>query len=139
MLTRRNLLAAGTAALAWQALPVAVAAAADDEARALARAASGCVRAGEACLQHCLDLLATGDKSLGDCAKMVNQMLAVCRAVGPIADAGGTHLVAMARLCQAVCTDCEKACREHAAHHDVCKACADACESTAAAAKALLA
>lgn len=139
MLTRRELIAAAAAALAWQALPASAASAADDKAQALARAASGCVRAGEACLQHCLDLLASGDKSLGDCAKMVTQMLAVCRAVGPIADAGGRHLPAMAQLCQAVCTDCEKVCREHASHHEVCKACADACQTTAAAAKALAA
>jgi Cys-rich four helix bundle protein (predicted Tat secretion target) len=141
MLTRRELMAAGAATLALQAMPAMAATEADagDKAAALARAASGCVRAGEACLQHCLDLLAKGETGLGDCAKMVTQMLAVCRAVGPIADARGKYLPAMARLCLTVCTDCEEVCRKHAEHHAVCKACADACEQTAAAAKPLAA
>jgi Cys-rich four helix bundle protein (predicted Tat secretion target) len=137
-LTRRALIGAGAAALALHALPAAAEAAGDKE-QALARAASECVRAGEVCLQHCLDLLATGDQSVGDCAKVVTQMLAVCRAVGPIADARGKYVPAMAALCLSVCTDCEQACRKHADKHAVCKACAEACEKTAAAAKALAA
>jgi Cys-rich four helix bundle protein (predicted Tat secretion target) len=135
--TRRALMAAGAATLALRALPAMAEPAAADRTQALARAASECVRAGEVCLQHCLDLLATGDTSVGDCAKVVTQMLAVCRAVGPIADARGKYVPAMAALCLSVCTDCEQACRKHADKHEVCKACADACEKTAAAAKAL--
>lgn len=140
MLTRRQMIAAGAAAVAMRAMPaIAAGEISRDKARALADAASGCVRAGEACLQHCLDLLATGDTSLADCARTVTQMLAVCRAVGPIADAGSRHLPALASLCQAVCTDCVEACRKHAEHHAVCKACLEACEKTATAAKALAA
>ncbi|MFN8644210.1 MAG: Csp1 family four helix bundle copper storage protein [Candidatus Binatia bacterium] len=138
MVTRRQVMAAGVAAVAIKAMPAA-AAASGDKARALADAASGCVRAGEACLQHCLELLAKGDTSIADCAKAVTQMLAVCRAVGPIADARSRHLAAMAQLCQAVCGDCAEACRKHAEHHTVCKACLDACEETVAAAKAVAA
>lgn len=140
MLTRRELIAAGAATLAMQAMPAAAAAAgAGDKHVALARAASECVRAGEACLQHGLELLAKGDTSIADCAKMVTQMLAVCRAVGPIVDARGKYVPAMAQLCLAVCTDCAEACRKHAEHHAVCKACMEACEKSAAAAKALAA
>ena len=138
MLTRRQVMAAGVAAMAIQAMP-AGAAESGDKAAALADAASGCVRAGEACLQHCLDLLAKGDTGIADCAKTVTQMLAICRAVGPIADARGKYLPAMAQLCQTACTDCAEACRKHAEHHAVCKACMEACEKTAAAAKALAA
>lgn len=140
MLTRREMMAAGAAVLVAQAVPAAGAESSGaGKAAALAAAASECVRAGEACLQHCLDLLAKGDTSIAECAQTVNQMLAVCRAVGPLADAGGTHLPAMAQLCQAVCTDCAAACRKHADHHAICKTCMEACERTVAAAKAVAA
>ena len=90
-------------------------------------------------MQHCLDALAKGDKSLGECAQMVNQMLAVCRAVGPIVDANGRFVRPMAQLCAEVCADCEQACRKHAQHHAICAQCADACAATVKAAKPLAA
>lgn len=137
MMTRRDLMVAGAAVVA-QAAAVR-AAEAPAAAGALARAATDCVRSGEACLQHCLQLLSTGDKTLGECAQMVNQMLAVCRAVGPLADAGGKYLRATAQLCRDVCADCERVCRQHAERHPICGTCADACAATAAAAKPLAA
>jgi len=110
------------AALAADAAP-AKAAATDG----LAKAAAECVRVGEECLQHCLVLLAQGDTSLGGCAKTAQQMLAVCRAAGPLVYADSKHLRAFAKLCADVCGDCETACRKHEGHHAICKACADAC------------
>jgi Cys-rich four helix bundle protein (predicted Tat secretion target) len=93
------------------------------------------VNAGDACLQHCLDVLAKGDTSLGECAQSVRQMLAVCNAVGPIAVANSKYLKPMARLCVEVCSDCERICRKHGAHHAACKRCAEACARTVAEAK----
>ncbi|HXJ34916.1 MAG TPA: Csp1 family four helix bundle copper storage protein [Candidatus Eisenbacteria bacterium] len=138
MLTRRELMAVGTVTLAMQAVPGG-ATGGGDNATALADAAAGCMRAGDACLQHCLDLLAKGDTSIADCAKSVTQMLGVCRGVGPLADARSKHLPAMARLCEAVCTDCAGECRKHAERHPICKTCLEACEKSAAAAKVLAA
>jgi len=142
MITRRELMVAGATAIAVQATAARAAdgaAAAAEPAPGLAAAAAECVRTGEACLQHCLTLLAGGDKSLGDCAQSVNQMLAICRAVGPILDANGPYVRATAQLCLAVCTDCERVCRQHAGRHAICKTCADACAAAAAAAKPLAA
>lgn len=141
MITRRDLMVAGATVMAHAA----VAHAADaptsgtDKDQALSSAASECVRSGEACMQHCLNELAKGDKTLGECAQMVNQMLAVCRAVGPIVDAKGKYVRPMAQLCADVCTDCEAACRKHAQHHAICAQCADACATVVKAAKALAA
>ena len=142
MITRRDLMVAGAAAVAAHAAAARGAdapAPAAGPAQVFARAAAECVRTGEACLQHCLTLLSKGDTSLADCAQMVNQMLAVCRAVGPIADANGKYLRQTAQLCRDVCTDCERACRVHAEHHAICKECADDCVALVAAAKPLAA
>ena len=135
MITRRDLMVAGTTAVTMRAARAVAAVAPDDPRRTLAQAAGTCVRDGEACLEHCLQLLATGDTSLRECAQMVNQMLAVCRAVGPIVDANGKYVRPLAQLCGDVCADCERACRKHSQQHEICRACADACAATAAAAK----
>jgi Cys-rich four helix bundle protein (predicted Tat secretion target) len=84
-------------------------------------------------------LLAAGDEALGDCAKSVQQMLAVCRAAGPLVYADSKHLRAFAKLCADVCGDCETACRKHEGHHAICKQCAEACAKTVAEAKKLAA
>lgn len=147
-LTRRDLLASGAAVGATYALGLTAAFAAEADAApappahahagaGLAHAAAECVRVGEECLQHCLVLLADGDESLGDCAKSVQQMLAICRAAGPLVYAGSKHLGAFAKLCAAICSDCETACRKHEAHHAICKQCAEACAKTVAEAKKL--
>lgn len=147
-MSRRDLLASSAALGATYGLGLGTVLAAEDHedhaahaapaaapAAGLARAATECVRVGEECVQHCLDLLAKGDTSLGECAKAVNQMLAVCNAAGPLVYAGSKHLKAFAKLCADVCGECETACRKHESHHAVCKACAEACARTVAEAK----
>ena len=142
--TRREVMTIGATALALHAVRVGFAGAAETAAPApeprtgLADAAAGCVAVGDACLQHCLDLLGKGDTSLAECSESVRQKLAVCSAVGPLADAGSKHLKDAARLCVAVCSDCEGACRKHENHHAACKRCADACARTIAEAKKVL-
>jgi len=105
------------------------------DAGALAAAAAQCIEAGNACLQHCLDMLGSGDTSLAECSQAVRQMLAICTAVGPIADARSKYLKPLARICLDACTDCEQACRKHEAHHAPCKHCAEACARTITEAK----
>src|SRR5271166_6396982 len=87
----------------------------------LSEAARKCVSSGDACLSHCLTLLAAGDTSMGACAKSVYQMSAVCAAIAPLAAMNSEHLGELAKVAYATCTDCEKECRKHEAEHAVCK------------------
>lgn len=94
---------------------------------ALAPATADCVTKGNICLAHCLVLLGDGDKSMAQCARSVNQMLAFCGALQKIAAQGSPRTAALARLTLDVCVECEKECRRHEKKHAECKACADAC------------
>ena len=100
--------------------------------QALLDAAMDCVRAGEACLDHCIRSLSTGDKSMAECAGTVRAMLPMCRALIEFNRLGSAHLKALAALCAKVCRDCEKACEKHANHHAECKACMESCQKCAA-------
>ena len=93
--------------------------------------ASNCVKAGQACIAHCLASFTAGDTSLAACATNADQMLSVCATLQKLASAGSAHLPEIARLALAVCQDCEKECRKHEMHHATCKACADACAACA--------
>lgn len=104
---------------------------------ALVNTVADCIAAGKACLSHCIRLLSTGDKSMGDCAKAVNDMLAICKASESLAANNSKHLKALAKICIAGCTDCSKACTPHVGHHDTCKACKEACDATIEAMKAV--
>jgi len=112
---------------------------AGDAQERLAKAIGECVLTGNACLEHCLRLLGTGDTSLAECAKSVRDMLPVCGAVQALLAGNSPHTKAAVTLCLDVCTDCERACRKHESHHAICKKCADACASTAKAARTFLA
>jgi Cys-rich four helix bundle protein (predicted Tat secretion target) len=102
----------------------------------LADAAAECIAKGEACLQHCIELLASGDATLKDCARAVVDMLAVNGALMKLAATHSTHTAAQAKLAVAVNERCEAECRKHAEKHAPCKACAEACAKTIAAATA---
>jgi hypothetical protein len=82
---------------------------------------------GEACLAHCLILLGEGDKEMAECAKSVNQMLAICGSLHKLASQNSAYTARFAKLAADVCSDCEKACRKHEKKHAECKACAEAC------------
>lgn len=93
----------------------------------LIRSSSECVSTGEACLAHCLVLLADGDKAMAECAQSVNQLLAICTALGKLAAQNSKMTRSFAKLALDACTECEKSCRKHADKHAECKACAQAC------------
>ena len=99
--------------------------------------AAHCVVTGELCLDHCHDLLAEGDKAMAECAKAVNQLVAVCAALRSVAAQGGTQLKAMAKVALDTCVECEKECRKHEKHAS-CKDCGDACADCAKACEAVL-
>ncbi len=95
----------------------------------LVAAAAACGLTGQVCLSHCLNLIAAGDTSLASCAKSVYQTMAACDALARLAAAGSPHLAAYAKVCESICSDCEKECRKHEKHHAECKACAESCAS----------
>jgi Cys-rich four helix bundle protein (predicted Tat secretion target) len=99
--------------------------------QALLNAANDCVKTGDVCLAHCLNLLATGDKSLGACAKSVNELRATCAALTSLAAQNAPSLSKMASLSAAVCKNCEIECRKHEKDHIECKNCAEACAACA--------
>ena len=93
----------------------------------LVDAALDCVKTGQACNDHCLALVKSGDTSIADCMVTVTEMLASCTALSQLASTRSDHLAAMAKVCMAICEDCEKECRKHADKHVECKACAKSC------------
>ena len=115
------------------------ASAVSNEGLALAQALAQCITTGNACLDHCLVLLGSGDTSLAECSKAVRNMLAVCSATQVLVLSKPVYVKPAVQLCIDACTDCESACRKHAEQHVVCKTCADACTATVKAAHAYLA
>ncbi|MCW8909331.1 MAG: four-helix bundle copper-binding protein [Gammaproteobacteria bacterium] len=91
-------------------------------------AALGCLKDGQACLDHCMILFKKGDNSVADCADTVNEMLAMCSTLSKLASYQSRHLKAFAKVCIASCKDCRKECRKHEDKHAECKACADSCK-----------
>ena len=95
--------------------------------QALQNAAADCVVKGEACIAHCLVLLGQGDKSMADCAKAVNQMLALCGALRNLSAQQSSYTASLAKVALSACTDCEKECRKHEYEHAECQVCAESC------------
>jgi len=104
----------------------------------LVKTSASCTASGNACIAHCLILLGNGDTEMAECAKSVQLMIPMCEAVGYHAAANSKHLKDMVKICQSVCDDCEKACREHEDKHAECKACANSCSDMINACKAYL-
>lgn len=105
---------------------------------ALVAAASKCISTGEACLAHCLVLLAEGDKPMAACAQSVNETLAICTALRSLAGQQSNHTPAMAKVALDACLECEKECTKHADKHAECKACMEACADCAKECKKLV-
>jgi len=95
--------------------------------QSLIDAAADSVKKGQACLQHCIESLSQGDKELGKCAMVVNDMIAACVAIEQLANYNSPHLAKMARVAMDICRDCEDECRKFEKKHQVCKASADSC------------
>jgi Cys-rich four helix bundle protein (predicted Tat secretion target) len=93
----------------------------------LVEKALACVAAGETCHAHCLVELGKGDPALKDCMARVGEMLPMCAALARFAASDAPRLKDLAKLCIDICDDCEKECRKHEKHHEVCKDCAEAC------------
>jgi Cys-rich four helix bundle protein (predicted Tat secretion target) len=98
---------------------------------ALVHIASDCVSTGEVCLEHCHELLARGDKSMGACARSVSELTAVCGALRSLAAQNAPALAKVAAVALDVCNRCEAECRKLDKHPE-CKMCGDACAACAA-------
>jgi Cys-rich four helix bundle protein (predicted Tat secretion target) len=94
-------------------------------------AALQCVKAGEVCQAHCLDLFAEGDNSVAACARAVALMKPVCLALSEMAAQKSPLLPRYAAVANDVCQNCEAECRKHAEKHAACKACMDSCAACA--------
>ena len=88
--------------------------------QAFINAAYDCVKSGDVCLAHCLDLMATCDKSLGDCAQSVNELRVTCGALGSLAAQSAPSVAKLASVASDVCKNCEAACRKHGNEHAPC-------------------
>jgi Cys-rich four helix bundle protein (predicted Tat secretion target) len=98
---------------------------------ALARSAGHCVDTGQLCIQHCLELLAKGEKEIAACAQSVQQLVSACVALQELANYNSKYVPAMAKVVLDVCQDCEKECEKHAKKHELCKKCGEACNDCA--------
>jgi Cys-rich four helix bundle protein (predicted Tat secretion target) len=106
---------------------------------ALVDAALDCVKTGQACLDHCLRVLKTGDTSLADCAVAVDELAATCLALSRLAALDSQHLPAFASVASKICAACEAECRKHAEHHAACATCAESCRECIAECKKVMA
>jgi Cys-rich four helix bundle protein (predicted Tat secretion target) len=96
-------------------------------------AAFECQKRGEACADHCVRMLTSGDTSMAECIVAVRDMLPATEALARLASTNSKHLPAAARLAMETCEACEAACRKHVQIHAVCRDCADSCARTIAA------
>ena len=97
-------------------------------------AAFDCIKKGEACTSHCLDMISAGDTSMKNCLAPLANMMASCTAlskIGSYDSAKPETLRSLASACADLCRDCAAACKVHASHHAVCKNCMDACNTCA--------
>lgn len=97
----------------------------------LAAAAADCVQKGQICLNHCLELLGQGEKEMADCAKAVNQMLALCGAMQALANQNSRLMKNLAAVALEACKLCQEACKKHADKHVACKNCGESCAACA--------
>nr|CRH07034.1 conserved Tat exported protein of unknown function [Candidatus Magnetococcus massalia] len=107
--------------------------------QALIDGAMDCQKDGQACIEHCVQLLKGGDLSMGECLDRAQEMLVMCTAMGRLAGFQSAHLKKVVSLCIDICSDCKVACEKHADKHAECRACAKSCDACIKAAKAYLA
>lgn len=130
---RRELLLKGAGLLAVSGL--AVNTLADDHAHqhttsaapnTLTKTAGDCIRTGEACLAHCIQMLSKGDTDMAACATSVNQLIPLCSALQSLASQDSAYVIKLTKVVMESCKECQKEC-EKFPQHAVCKACAEAC------------
>lgn len=90
-------------------------------------ATTHCVKSGDACLAHCIELVKMNDTSIAGCLASVTDMLPMCTAISKLAANQSDFTVDLAKICISVCEACEKECRKHEKKHEACRNCAESC------------
>jgi Cys-rich four helix bundle protein (predicted Tat secretion target) len=127
---RRDFLAKTSLLAATAAVAPQLAFSAEAAKGSLAETAADCTAKGELCLQHCVESLSSGSKTMAACAVSVREMMVYCEALSKASARKSKHLKALAKIAHEACKDCEAQCRKHE-KMDVCKTCADACATCA--------
>jgi Cys-rich four helix bundle protein (predicted Tat secretion target) len=109
-----------------------------EEETAVIHVLAHCDMAGQACLTHCLELMAQGDATLAACARGVREMLGVCQTGSELIQSRSSLAAAQLAVCRDACGACRAACLPHVDHHATCSACAEACTHAMVAIDALL-
>lgn len=139
MITRKKLLK-GSAALAVSMVAGNAYAAGgkkvNDKAKKAMNAAAECMVTARVCLDHCINEMGQGNKTLYECAKSVEEVIAGCEALISFGAIQSSQFKTMTKMCIDICNSCEKVCRKHANHHEECKSCADSCVECVKALKA---
>jgi Cys-rich four helix bundle protein (predicted Tat secretion target) len=94
--------------------------------RAMTDSVHACIKTGHECLAHCIEVIKSGDTSIIDCMKSVQETVAFCEGLAYISASNSKYLNAMCELAIRICSDCQKECEKHAKHAQ-CKACGEAC------------
>ena len=89
-------------------------------------AVNNCNDKGRKCVAHCMVSFVEGDTELAKCASKVQEMLAVCGGYSYLVASNSSYIKDYAKVCEKVCNDCAKECREHEEHVE-CRNCAQAC------------
>ncbi len=92
--------------------------------------ASACSSAAEICTGHCVEMLASGDKTMAACAASSREVAVVCDGLRSLAAQNSAHLASYAKVAGEICKSCEAECRKHS-EHMACKNCGDACAACA--------
>ncbi|MDI7186324.1 four-helix bundle copper-binding protein [Leptospira santarosai] len=95
--------------------------------RTILEAASKCILNSEICLAHCDESLSSGDTMLANCLKTVKDTLVLCKAFVSLGSSHSPFAKEIAITCIKACEICEKECRTHESHDEICKNCADSC------------
>jgi len=98
-----------------------------------------CVKQGNLCQDHCIDLIKGGDQTMIDCLNTVTEMLPMCETLSKLASLKSDLLPKFANVCIDACVACEKECRKHADMHVECKNCAESCAACIVECKKLIA
>ncbi|MBI5416033.1 MAG: four-helix bundle copper-binding protein [Candidatus Omnitrophica bacterium] len=96
----------------------------------LVKSANECVVTAEICLNSCIEVLATGDKSMAACAEEVIELSSVCTALEKSAAHDSKYLKQLAAVARQVCLSCEEECLKHKEYQQ-CLDCAKACKECA--------
>lgn len=99
----------------------------------LVKSAQDCIAKGNTCLDHCFQLLISGDegKEMAKCAESVDEMLTMTNTLMELASKQSKHVKAFAALCKQACEDCAENCKPHADKHQACQDCMEACKTCA--------